>query len=91
MLTPGSPRLDAPVSTRTLDTSPQQRVSPAWNLRQGNARLECTVWSHWGGWELRLVSGSDLVRRQVVRSHEELVEVAMDWRKGFLQNGWSNA
>lgn len=91
MLTPNGDSPQARHAVRVEHSGEPQRLSPAWTLHKDDTRAECSVWSHWRGWELRLVNGSMLIRQQVVRSHEELVEVAMDWRDGMLRSGWHSA
>lgn len=54
-----------------------QKLSLAWTLHKEQKVARCAVWSHALGWELRLAVGSELVRSQVVRSHEELVNICM--------------
>lgn len=37
--------------------------------------------------ELRLTAGAELRQSQVVRSHEDLVEVCMSWRDAMIAKG----
>ena len=66
-----------------------QRLAPAWTLTKGRKTAECSVWCHQLGWELRLIAGGELPQSQVVRSHEELVNVCMGWREAMRGKGWS--
>lgn len=65
-----------------------QQLSPAWTLNKAQKVACCTVWSHALGWELRLVVGRELLRSEVLRSHEELVSVCMGWRDAMIGKGW---
>ena len=77
------------VSLREFWTGTPEQLSAAWTLRKGRKTAECAVvWSHEFGWEIRLLIGRELVRSQVVRSNQELTDVATAWRAAMLEKGW---
>jgi hypothetical protein len=65
------------------------QLSRAWTLHRGRKTAKCAVWSHQFGRELRLLTGSELLRSQVVRSHGELVDICLGWRDAMIVKGWN--
>jgi len=66
-------------------------LSPAWTLIKGQKRARCDVWSNQFGFELRLTIGDELVRSQVVCTHEDLIRVQEQWRAALETMGWRAA
>ena len=53
-------------------------LGDAWTLRKGEKVARCTLVTHPLGWELRLMT-SDLLRSQVCRSSEEMLDTQESW------------
>ncbi len=67
-----------------------EQLSPAWTLRKGSNSADCTIWSNQFGFELRLaISGDDLPRTLVVRTHEDLIRAQEEWRAALEAKGWT--
>jgi hypothetical protein len=48
----------------------------------------CELWSHEFGWELRLVvDGGELIRSQVCRSQDEVLDVTEQWKAAMVGKG----
>jgi hypothetical protein len=63
-------------------------LSLVWRLSRSGGEAVCSLYSHRLGWELRLVVGPAQHFR-VCRSHDELFDAAMDWKRAMQANGWS--
>jgi hypothetical protein len=48
----------------------------------------CTLATHPLGWELRLMA-TDLLRSQVCRSSEEILNTHEQWKAAMIEKGWS--
>lgn len=64
-------------------------MSPAWTLTKDSKTVECTVWSHQFGFELRLGIGAELLQSQVCRTQEDLIAYQESWRIGLEVKGWT--
>jgi hypothetical protein len=47
----------------------------------------CTLVSHPLGWELRLMT-TDLLRSQVCRSSDEVLDIQESWKAAMIEKGW---
>lgn len=56
-------------------------------LRKGDKTARCFLVSHQLGWELRLMT-TDLVRSQVCRSLDEILETVDEWEAAMRAKGW---
>jgi hypothetical protein len=65
------------------------RIGATWTFRKGRRTAECVLWTHQLGWELRLVSGSDLLRSQVCRTQDEVLDTYEQWKAAMIEKGWS--
>jgi len=65
-----------------------QLLSPAWTLRKGAKTVECAVWTHVLGVELRAFVGDELLQTHVCKSQEEVIRVQDEWRAAFEAKGW---
>jgi hypothetical protein len=63
------------------------RLRDAWTMRKGDKVARCELWSHHFGWELRLMT-TDLLRSQVCRSSEEILNTHEAWKAAMLEKGW---
>ena len=77
------------VTLREYWNGTPERLWPARTLQKHTKTAVCAVWSHQFGWELRLGSGRELIRSQVVRSNHELSDVAASWREAMARRGWT--
>jgi hypothetical protein len=62
-------------------------LGAAWILRKGTKVARCSLVSHPLGWELRLMT-PDLLRFQVCRSSEEILETHEQWKAAMQAKGW---
>ena len=62
-------------------------LSPEWELRKGQKRATCDVWSDQFGFELRLAVSRELVQSQVCRTQEAMIETQERWRAGLEMKG----
>jgi hypothetical protein len=58
-------------------------LGDAWTLRKGDKIARCVLVSHQFGWEFRLMAG-ELVRSQVCRSSEEVLNTHERWEAAML-------
>ena len=63
-------------------------LGDAWVMRKGEKVARCSLVSHPLGWELRLIT-SDLLRSQVCRSSEEVLDTQQLWQAAMVEKGWS--
>ena len=75
-------------SERAARTAQPRLIAAAWRMRQGARAVECHVWSHDLGWDLRLLRDGELVQSQIARTLEDLVEVCGEWRREMTAQGW---
>jgi hypothetical protein len=66
-----------------------QRLGDLWSLRRDTSTLACLLSTHRLGWELRLMSGSRMLRTQVCRTEGEVRQTSDAWRAEALQKGFS--
>ena len=64
-------------------------LGDAWILRKGAKVARCILVTHPLGWELRLMT-SDLLRSQVCRSSEEILNTDEAWKAAMLDRGWQD-
>ena len=62
-------------------------LGTAWTLHKRDREARCALVSHQLGWELRLMVG-ELVRSQVCRSSDEILETAEAWKRAMVARGW---
>jgi hypothetical protein len=62
-------------------------LGDAWTLRKGDKVARCSLVTHPLGWELRLIT-TDLLRSQVCRSTEEVLNTHERWRAAMTEKGW---
>jgi hypothetical protein len=62
----------------------------AWVLRSGDKVARCSLVSHPLGWELALFT-TDLVRTQVCRSTEGILNTHEEWKKAMIEHASGNA
>ena len=63
-------------------------LGDAWTLRNGDKVARCILVSHPLGWELRLMT-SDLLRSQVCRSSDEVLDTQELWQAAMIEHGCS--
>ena len=64
-----------------------EQVGIAWTLKKRQHVVQCVVFSHQFGWELRLEVG-ELFMTQVCRSDSEIQQVAARWCDAMVEKGW---
>ena len=79
-------RMSSTLQRAVWNGKPEQ-VGIAWTLKKRNHTVECVVFSHQFGWELRLQSG-ELFRTQVCRSDREIEDVSAAWKAAMVEKGW---
>jgi hypothetical protein len=62
-------------------------LGDAWILRKGGKVARCVLVTHPLGWELRLMT-PDLLRSQVCRSSEEILDTHEQWKRPCSLKGW---
>lgn len=62
-------------------------LGDAWTLYKGQRLARCALYSHPLGWELRLTVG-ELVRSQVCRSQDEILDRQDEWKATMMERGW---
>ena len=67
---------------------PRGGLETLWTLTKRGKVVRCVLWSHWSGWEIK-VDGADILLTQVVRSDNEIEQVAAGWRDAILAKGWA--
>jgi hypothetical protein len=85
---------DATMSPRCLRTCRNARtgtatpidLGDAWVLRKGDKVARCSLVTHQLGFELRLIT-TDLLRSQVCRSDEQVLDTHERWKSAMLQRG----
>ena len=63
-------------------------LGDAWTLRKGGKAARCSLVTHQLGWELRLIT-TELLRSQVCRSTQEVLETHEAWNAAMIEKGWS--
>lgn len=66
-----------------------ERVSVLWTYGEAPRQVTCEIWTHWSGFELRLLFNGGLLRSQVCRSHEQLAQTEEEWRLSVASKDWS--
>jgi hypothetical protein len=63
-------------------------LGDAWILRKGEKVARSILVSHPLGWELQLMT-TDLLRSQVCRSSDEVLDTCEAWNAAMVAKGWS--
>ena len=80
-------RMSSTLQRAVWNGRPEQ-VGIAWTLKNRQHIVQCVVFSHQFGWELRLEVG-ELFRTQVCRSEREIEDVSAAWKAAMIEKGWS--
>ena len=64
------------------------RLSVRWTLVKGGRAIQCVLYSHQFGWELRMAYAQTLVRSHVCRSEEEVFTTQEEWKAAMQTKGW---
>ena len=59
-----------------------------WTLSRDTLTMRCRLATHRLGWELRLTSGTSLLRSQVCKSAGEVSSVGEAWHAEAKLKGW---
>ena len=62
-------------------------LGDGWTLHKGEKVARCILVTHPLGWDLRLMA-SDLLRSQVCRSSEEILNTHETWKRAMVEKGW---
>ena len=62
-------------------------LGDAWVLHKGDKTARCSLVTHQLGFELRLIT-TDLLRSQVCRSDEEVLNTHEQWKAPMQHRGW---
>lgn len=66
------------------------RLEDLFLLRKNQHCAVCEVWTHWAGWELKvLVDGGDPVQTKVCRSETDVLTTRDEWRAKLVAAGWT--
>jgi hypothetical protein len=64
-------------------------LTEAWRLKKKEkGYVRCIITNHPFGWELRLLHGEDLLRTQVFRESDPLIDAATEWKEKMKGAGW---
>ena len=66
-----------------------QHVSQIWRLSKGRHFATCELWTHPVDGEIRIEVSGEFVRSEAGRDGLALIELALQWRKQFLEKGWT--
>jgi hypothetical protein len=67
-----------------------EQIEIAWTLKKRDHVVQCVVFSHEFGWEIRLEVG-ELFRTQVCHSTEEIAKTQESWKAAMIEKGWHEA
>jgi hypothetical protein len=67
----------------------QREVTLVWRLQKHSRYAECRLFTHPIGAEIRLEAGGEFVRSEANRDPMVLMDLASEWRSGFIQKGWA--
>ena len=78
-----------------MNTTPQRKfwsgnavhLDDVWTLRKRNHVVQCKLFTHPFGWELRLEVG-ELFMTQVCKSDREIEDVFAAWKAAMILKGW---
>ena len=58
-----------------------------FRLAMGRRTVECQLWSHHTGWELRLVASDDVLQSRVCQSQVEVDNTVEGWKLAMMDEG----
>jgi hypothetical protein len=64
------------------------QLSNVWTMKKDRRAIQCVLYSHQFGWELRMSLAQTLVRSQVCRSEEEVFTTQEQWKATMQTKGW---
>jgi hypothetical protein len=64
------------------------RLSMVGTLTKGPRTIQCVLYSHQFGWELRIAYVNTLVRSQVCRSEDDVLATQEQWRGAMQTKDW---
>ena len=78
-----------------MNTTPQRefwsgnavRLGDVWTLRKRNHVVQCMLFTHQLGWELRLKVGELFMTQG--KSDREIEDVSAGWRDAMIEKGWT--
>jgi hypothetical protein len=59
-----------------------------WTLRKGQHVASCHLYTHPIGAEVRAMVNDELWRTQAGRDAMALVDIALEWKRQFMEKGW---
>ena len=65
-----------------------QPLDDLWTLSRDTLTMRCRLATNRLGWELRLMSGTSLLRSQVCKSEGEVFALGDAWKAEAKQKGW---
>jgi hypothetical protein len=76
------------VYLRPFSSGHPVELGDAWRLERRDREADCQLWSHQFGFERRLMVG-ELMRSQVCRSSDEVLDTQECWKAAMIAKGWS--
>ena len=65
-----------------------REVAEVWTLRKGDRVASCHLWTHPKRREIRVTVDGEWIRGEALDNGLGLVDLAMEWRDGFLRKRW---
>jgi hypothetical protein len=66
-----------------------RELGTLWSAKSGTRSARCVIVTRQGGWELRLVTGSTVLRSVVHHEQDLLLTEAEAWKMNMQVEGWS--
>lgn len=77
------------VLQRALWHGEPKELDDLFRLSKGTKSARCTIWSHWSGWELKLLVDGELLQTQVCRAEDEVFSTGARWKAAMIEKGWT--
>lgn len=65
------------------------RLEDLYILTRNAHNAVCELWTHWAGWELRLMIDGDTIQTQVCRAEKDVRDTSAEWRARLTAKGWT--
>lgn len=65
------------------------RLEDRFLLTKNEHRAVCEIWTHWAGWEVKLlIDSGDPIQTQVCREEKDVFDTCEQWKAKLLAKGW---
>ncbi|HXG72901.1 MAG TPA: hypothetical protein VNJ04_20080 [Gemmatimonadaceae bacterium] len=76
------------VLQRELWHGQPKELDDLFRLTKGKRTARCALWSHWAGWELKLLVDEEMTQTQVCRAEDEVFSTWESWKAKMIEKGW---